>query len=143
MLDVEIDVKPPKEKKKRPQSYATAQASRGKVGWLERSDKRGPVARRFRDIAAIISADLGGFQDLSEAQRQIIRRISSMSVWCESQEAKMADGEEIDIDRFQRSSNSLRRLCESIGLKRVAKDISNVIDYAADRATEQEGDDNG
>jgi hypothetical protein len=46
-----------------------------------------------------------------------------MSVWCESEEAKMADGAEIDIDKFQRTSNSLRRLCETIGLERVAKPI--------------------
>ena len=33
----------------------------------------------------------------------------------------MADGDEIDIDRFQRTANSLRRLCESLGLERRQK----------------------
>ena len=50
-----------------------------------------------------VTTDLGGPSELTEAQRQIIRRIASMSVWCESEEAKMADGDEIDIDRFQRT----------------------------------------
>ena len=36
----------------------------------------------------------------------------------------MADGDEIDIDEFQRCSNSLRRLCESVGLERVARDVT-------------------
>ena len=81
------------------------------------------VARRFRDLVHQVTQDLGGPDALSENQRQIIRRIASMSVWCESEEAKMADGAEIDIDKFQRTSNSLRRFCETIGLTRVAKDV--------------------
>ena len=44
-----------------------------------------------------------------------------MSV-CEAQEVKLADGEDIDIVKFQTVSNSLRRLCESIGLKRVVSE---------------------
>lgn len=107
---------------KRPLSRVTGDAARGLAGWLDGNDKRGPVARRFRDLVAEVTSDLGGAGELSEAQRQIIRRIASMSVWCESVEAKMADGEEIDIDKFQRTSNSLRRLCETIGLRRVAKE---------------------
>jgi hypothetical protein len=91
---------------------------------MDNTDKRGPIPRRFNDLINIITADLGGADLLSEAQRQIIRRIASMSVWCESQESDMADGTEINIDRFQRTSNSLRRLCESIGLSRVARDIT-------------------
>ena len=111
-------------KPKRPQSRVTAQARKGVTTWLENRDKRGPVARRFRDLVGEITADLGGPSELSENQRQIIRRIASLSVWCESEEARMADGEEVDIDRFQRTANSLRRLCESIGLRRTAKDIT-------------------
>ena len=36
----------------------------------------------------------------------------------------MADGAQIDITEFQRTANSLRRLCESIGLRRVARDVT-------------------
>ncbi len=111
-------------KPKRPQSRVTAQARKGVTTWLENRDKRGPVARRFRDLVGEITTDCGGPSALSENQRQIIRRIASLSVWCESQEARMADGEEIDINEFQRTSNSLRRLCESIGLERRARDVT-------------------
>ena len=50
---------------------------------------------------------LADLRQLSECTRQIVKRIASMSVWCESMECRMADGEDIDIDRFQRTSNSL------------------------------------
>ena len=54
------------------------------TSWLDGNDKRGPVARRFRDLVHQVTQDLGGPEQLSENQRQIIRRIASMSVWCES-----------------------------------------------------------
>lgn len=95
-----------------------------------------------------VTTDLGGPSELTEAQRQIIRRIASMSVWCESEEAKMADGDEIDIDRFQRTANSLRRLCETIGLERRPRHVEDIVAYArrvhaeraAASATDVEGD---
>ena len=87
---------------------------------------------------ALVTSDLGGLDQLSEGQRQIIRRIASMSVWCESEEAKMADGDEIDIDRFQRCANSLRRLCESLGLERRARDITpSLSEYIAQKGREK------
>jgi hypothetical protein len=104
-------------------SRVTNAAARGSIVWLDHADKRSPVVRRFKDLISIVTSDLGGPTELSEAQRQLVRRIASMSVWCESQEARMADGEEIDINEFGRCANSLRRLCESIGLERRQRDV--------------------
>ena len=106
-------------------SRVTNAAAEGKLVWLDKIDHRGPVARRFKDLVGLVTSDLSAEPDqLSESQRQIIRRIASLSVWCESQEAKMADGTEVDILEFQRTANSLRRLCESIGLERRARDVA-------------------
>jgi hypothetical protein len=123
-------MKPPLAPKTRPvagdtrygNSRVTNAAREGRLVWLDKIDHRSPVARRFKDLVSIVTSDLGGPDQLSESQRQIIRRIASLSVWCESQEAKMADGTEVDINEFQRTANSLRRLCESIGLQRRQRD---------------------
>jgi hypothetical protein len=56
---------------------------------------------RSRDVSGILGqiiADLGGSDRLSEAQRQLARRISLMSVQCESMEARSIAGEQIDVD---------------------------------------------
>ena len=103
-------------------------AARGSIDWIDRVDKRTPIARRFKDLVALVTSDLGGPDLLSEAQRQIIRRIASLSVWCKSKEAVMADGAEIDILEFGRTANSLRRLCEAIGLERRQWDITSDLD---------------
>ena len=84
MLAAEAQAKPDKYGPKRPLSRVTADARRGLAGWLDGNDHRGPVARRFRDLVGLVTADLGGPDHLSEAQRQIVRRIASLSVWCES-----------------------------------------------------------
>ena len=57
-------------------SRVTNAAARGSMKWLDHVDKRGPVARRFKDLVALVTADLGGPSELSEGQRQIIRRIA-------------------------------------------------------------------
>lgn len=124
MTAVEMATKDGRGKPRRPLSRVSANAAQGVTSWLDRNDKRGPVARRFRDLVHEVTTDLGGPDQLSENQRQIVRRIASMSVWCESEEAKLADGKEFNIDQFQRTSNSLRRLCESIGLERKQRDVT-------------------
>ena len=105
-------------------SRVTNAVARGSVLWLDNVDKRGPIPRRFKDIVSLVTGDLASEPaQLSEGQRQIIKRIASLSVWCKSQECRMADGDEIDILEFQRVSNTLRRLCESIGLERRQRDV--------------------
>jgi hypothetical protein len=139
LTTIEAAVSDGRGKPKRSLSRVSAKAARGVTAWLDDNDKRGPVARRFRDLVGLVTADLGGVAELSEAQRQIVRRIASMSVWCESEEAKMANGAEIDIDKFQRTSNSLRRLCETIGLRRVPKDATplNLREYLKATAAQE------
>src|SRR6267142_5288404 len=56
-----------------------------------------PWARRFRDVYDQIVADLGGPEDLSEAQRQIIRRCSLIAIACEKVECEAAMGKMLDV----------------------------------------------
>lgn len=122
---------PPEGRQRKPMSRITTMARQGVTSFLDGVDHRGVVARRFRDLVAEITSDQGGPDELSEATKQIIRRIATLSVWCESEEAKMAEGSYIDIALFQTTANSLRRLCESIGLERKAKPIPSLSEYIA------------
>ena len=47
-----------------------------------RLDGRSALARRYRDLVATFTSDMGG--DPSEAEKQLIRRAESLSVWCEA-----------------------------------------------------------
>ena len=87
-------------------------------------------ARRFRDVLyeLVMDAAPGGFDELSEAQKQLARRAAAIAVMCERLEGKAAAGEDIDLNVFgqltDRLGRTLSRLCP--GLKRQARDVTSL-----------------
>jgi hypothetical protein len=65
-----------------------------------KADQRGPWARRWRDVLAEITNDLGGADLLSEGQKQLARRCATISIACERMEGEAALGNEIDLDAY-------------------------------------------
>jgi hypothetical protein len=100
-------------------------------------------SRRYRDLVAAHAVDLGGPDLLSEAQKSLIRRASTLECELERMEAQLSRGEPIDLDMFSRVSGNLRRILESIGLDRVAREIDPVEAYLAARAAAVEAADEG
>ena len=90
------------------------------------TDGRSATARRFRDLYEDIGADLSGLDFISEAQRQLVRRASLLSAECERLEALWSRGEaEFDIQLYVVMTNALRRVLETLGLKRVPRPPSD------------------
>jgi hypothetical protein len=90
-------------------------------------DGRGIYARRARDLVALFVSDLGGIDAASEAEKAIVRRASILCVELENLEvqfAKAGAAEPAALDLYQRTSNSLRRLLEGVGLRRRPKDVT-------------------
>ena len=91
---------------------------------LPYGDGRSASARRFRDLVEVISNDLGGGEHLSEAQRQLVRRASLLSAESERLEAQWARSEkDFDVATYALLTNCLRRVCETVGLQRVARPV--------------------
>ncbi len=98
-------------------------------------DGRSVWARRFRDLIDLHVTDRGG--DMSQAKRSIIRRAAALEVELERLEAKFAlagEASAADLDLYQRASNTMRRHLESVGLDRVARDVSPLSDYLEAKA---------
>jgi hypothetical protein len=87
-------------------------------------DGRTQTARRFRDLIEIWTLDLGGPELLGEGQRQLVRRAASLSIMAESIEADMARDMAFDVTVYGTIADRLRRLCETLGLQRKVKDVS-------------------
>jgi hypothetical protein len=93
-------------------------------------DERSAWARRFRDLIRTHEADLGGRAVLSEGQRAIVRRACLLQCTLELMKTKIAQSDgEIGLktlETYQRTSSTLRRLLESLGLHvgRKARDIT-------------------
>ncbi len=94
---------------------------------LPAADGRTVWARRLRDLIRLHISDLGGDEVTSEAERSIVRRASALTVELEHLESRFAqDGEAsaADLDLYSRTAGNLRRLLESVGLKRRPRDIT-------------------
>jgi hypothetical protein len=90
-------------------------------------DGRSTWARRLRDLISLHLSDLGGDGAVSEAEKSIVRRVATLTVELERMESVFAlAGEALpeQIDLYQRTANSLRRLLESVGLERRAKNVT-------------------
>jgi uncharacterized small protein (DUF1192 family) len=83
------------------------------------------VSRRGGDVAN----DLGGLDLLSEGQKQLIRRAATLSAESERLEAEWANGRNFDLTAYSTTANCLRRIFESLGLKRVARPVESIYDY--------------
>ena len=88
-------------------------------------DGRSAWVRRLRDLINLHTADLGG--DVTVAEAAIIRRAATLIVELEQLELKFATAGEAQpqqLELYQRTANSLRRLLEAVGLERRAKDVT-------------------
>lgn len=100
-------------------------------------DGRSLIARRYRDIVAAIATDQGGADRLSEARLQLVRRFSAAAVLAEEMEAKLANGEQIDISQHALLCSSLVRLAQRIGIDRRARNITpSLSDYLTEPVEE-------
>src|SRR5262249_49418139 len=102
--------------KKRPRSAVTS----GRKLFVE-GDPNSAWSRRYHDLVTRHVADLGGRDMLSEAQLSLVRRAAALAVELESMEARMSEGQVVNLDTFGRAASHLRRLYESIGLKRTPR----------------------
>jgi hypothetical protein len=104
---------------------ARSKVSNGTRLFIEPIDGRTATGRRFKDLVYDFTSDLGGRDLLSEGQRQLVRRTSLISALCEGMEAEaVKESAKFDVDKYVVLANCQRRLCETLGLKRVMRDAT-------------------
>lgn len=89
----------------------------GRTGW----------ARRYRDITELLVADMGGFDHVSQGELHLARRAATLATELERMDASFAEGgcaATADLDAYQRATNTLRRVLETLGLKRRILDVT-------------------
>ena len=93
-------------------------------GWLTGIDGRSATARRYRDLVEQFVSDLGGFDVVSEAQVQLVRRASGLAVRLEQVEADLINGGDICSEDYVRECNTICRVLRVLGLKRQQRDVT-------------------
>jgi len=100
-------------------------------------DRRTGAAKRAHGLIKAIHEDLGGEDRLATGERQIVQRAALLGVLAEDFEARWLLGQAIDTGTLCAIGNAQRRLFESIGLKRVPREIvPSVRDYLEHTETE-------
>jgi hypothetical protein len=105
---------------------------------LPNVDGRSAWIRRTKDLIALHLADLGGPENATAAEASIVRRAAVLSVELETMEAGFATAGSATPEQlalYGTTSNSLRRLLESIGLERRTLDVTpSLSSYLAAKA---------
>ena len=87
-------------------------------------DGRSATARRFRDLVNAFVADMGGLDRCSEIRLGLVRRLAATTVQAEMLEARMVNGEAIDIATLCTLASTTVRLSQRLGLERRARNVS-------------------
>jgi hypothetical protein len=91
-------------------------------------------ARRFRDLVNAFITDMGGIDRCSDIKLGLLRRLAAVTVQAEVLEAKMINGEEIDIGTLCVLASTTVRLSQRLGLERIPRDVSGGLDGAIRQA---------
>jgi hypothetical protein len=83
------------------------------------ADGRTAAARRFRDIASSLIADLGG--DITESQMLLVRQAAMTSLQVEQLQARIVSGGDVDPELLIRLTNSQTRTLQELNLTRGAR----------------------
>lgn len=94
-------------------------------------DGRTAAAQKAQAFVESIEADLGGADRLSTAQRTMVTRAAVTAAIVEAMEAGALMGGDIDVGAYVALTNNLRRFLTTLGLERVAKDVTDLDDYIA------------
>jgi hypothetical protein len=107
---------------------------------LDGLDQRTRAFQAVNKTIGAIEADLGGSDHLSYAERSLVQRCAILSAMLGDAEAAYLTGQAIDPANYCTLVNAFRRTLETVGLKRVARDVTpSVAEYVAHlEATEKE-----
>src|SRR6266705_1575252 len=98
-------------------------------------DGRTRAAQRTKALVKALESDLGGADQLSEGERQLVQRAAPLGALIEDFEVRWSIGEPIELSDYIVAVNAQRRLLMSLGLERRQRNITpDVKTYLADAA---------
>jgi hypothetical protein len=101
--------------------------NRARLLSFEDLDKRRRSAQLVLQVEAAIVSDLGG--DLTEVERQLVRRAAILGAVLEDAESKWIEGSPLNLQDYCNATSTLKRICQVIGITRRARPI-NLLDGA-------------
>ena len=129
-MQIEGEVVQRKSADSRRKAHGRSRVTNGSRSFVQ-GDGRSPWARRWRDLVELHVADLGGLAALSEAQRSLVKRAATIEMELEQVEGRLSLGKAQDLATYATAAAHLRRLFETLGIERRARDMGGVVDVAS------------
>jgi hypothetical protein len=104
---------------------------------IDALDRRCRPFKRYEAIRGAVLSDMGGAENTSEVQRQLISKFSTIALQLELLEAAAIEGNQIDLDLFGRCAGHMRRIAETLGLRRVPVAVPTLAEHLAQLEPEQ------
>jgi hypothetical protein len=107
----------------------------------QNADERSAGARRFRDLIAAYTAEVGA--DLSESELALVRQAAALTMRAEQMQQAIVRGEVVDDDLLVRISGTAKRLLGAIAVRSQVKKPSgsDLQTYLANRQAAAEQSD--
>jgi hypothetical protein len=123
--------KPIPRRRLEPSLASVRSAITNNASFVPDTDGRSAWMRRLRDLISAHTTDLGGDDYISEAERVLVRRASMITLQLELMEHVWAVEREgqagpKSIQLYQQCSNTLRRLHQTLGLRRRQRDVTTL-----------------
>jgi hypothetical protein len=123
----------PQARAKRPRSALTSGRK-----LLLRGDVNSAWSRRYHDVLGGLVSDAGGVEMLSEAQAALCRDAACLEIELERMRGALSEGGEVDLDLYGRVAGQRRRILETLGLERRARDVTPTLSaHLAGKAREK------
>jgi hypothetical protein len=131
----EVDaVRPAGRKRPSPARIPKVATSKTRLLTLDSLDRRTGAAKRAYELVAGIANDLGGAEHLTEGAKQLVQRVAVLAAFLEDCEARWIAGEPFEISDYLPAINAQRRILETLGIERRARDVTTLESYLAQRA---------
>jgi hypothetical protein len=123
----------PCEQKRQPSDQLPHRARRTRKGrarllTLDSLDGRTAAAHAVRQNIDTLTSDLGGDDQLSEGQRQLVQRAAVCGAIIADFEARWVAGEPIPLNEYLAAVNVQRRVLATLGLERRSRDVTPSLD---------------
>lgn len=90
---------------------------------MDMLDQRTKAVRDVKNMIEAMTADRGGSEHVTTAETEIIKHAAVMGAMIEAFEVEWLAGRGMDTKEYLPLVNAQRRLLETVGLKRVKKDV--------------------
>lgn len=97
--------------------------------WLENLDKRTRVSQAVMVRIGELEADAGGAENLSFAQRSLIRHAAWMDAVVESHELGLAEGQPLDVGAYTAAMNALLGVYRMVGIERSQRSVKGLREH--------------